>query len=117
MIDNQSGGLTSKVRGAVYGGAVGDALGSPAEGREPAEIMARYGWITDFVEPWSGPSAIGKGDGRFSDDTHMTVVLCQMYLDADDHLDVFRFARAIVAHIADEPRWVAERGSSAMWAT
>lgn len=110
MTDAREGGLASKVRGAVYGGAVGDALGSPAEGREPAEIQARYGWITDFVEPWNGPSAIGKGDGRFTDDTHMATILGRIYLEANDHLDVFRFARAIVAQIADEPRWVAERG-------
>ncbi len=110
MIDSQAGALERKVRGALYGGAVGDALGSPAEGHEPPEIRARYGWITDFVEPWTGPSAIGKGDGRFSDDTHMTIILSQMYLDADDHLDVYRFAREVVAKIADEPRWVAERG-------
>ncbi len=102
--------LESKVRGALYGAAVGDALGSPAEGKEPVEIRERYGPITDFVEPWNGPSPIGKGDGRFSDDTHMTVILSQVYLDADDHLDVFRFASAIVPRIADQPIWVAEYG-------
>ncbi|MDQ3694575.1 MAG: ADP-ribosylglycohydrolase family protein [Chloroflexota bacterium] len=106
----RQGSLESKVRGALYGGAIGDALGSPAEGKAPAEIRERYGWIGDFVEPWTGPSAIGKGDGRFSDDTHMTALLSQIYIEADDHLDVFRFAREIVAKIADEPRWVAERG-------
>ncbi len=102
--------LESKVRGALYGAAVGDALGSPAEGKEPGDIRERYGSITDFVEPWNGPSAIGKGDGRFSDDTHMTVILSQIYLDVDDHLDVFRFASAIVPRIADQPIWVAEHG-------
>ncbi len=106
---NESG-LHGKVRGCLYGGAVGDALGSPAEGKDPAEIRERFGWIEDFVEPWNGPSEIGKGDGRFSDDTHMTTVLSRIYLEADDHLDVFRFAKAIVPLIADETRWVAERG-------
>lgn len=102
--------LLRKVRGCLYGGAVGDALGAPAEGRTPDEIRDRYGEIVDFVEPWGGPSTVGKGDGRYTDDTHMVQVLGRIYVEAGDHLDVFRFARAIVPLIADEPRWVPEHG-------
>ncbi len=102
--------LGRKVRGALYGAAVGDALGSPAEGKEPGVVRERYGWITDYVEPWNGPSEIGKGAGRFSDDTHMTMILSQIYIEADGDLDVFRFAREIVPRIADETRWVPEHG-------
>jgi ADP-ribosylglycohydrolase len=102
--------LANKVRGCLYGGAIGDALGAPAEGRQPDEIRDRYGWITDFVEPWDGPSATGKGDGRFTDDTHMVALLSRIYVEAGEHLDPFRFAAAIVPLIADEPRWVSEYG-------
>lgn len=102
--------LEHKIRGCLYGGAVGDAMGSPAEGKDPKEIQERYGWIEDFVEPWTGPSEIGKGSGRFSDDTHMTTVLSRIYLEAGGHLDAFSFAKAVVPLIADETRWVAERG-------
>ena len=102
--------LYQKVLGCLVGGAVGDALGAPPEGRNPDEIRARYGWITDFVEPWEGPSPLGKGDGRNTDDSHMVQVLSQIYLDVDDHLDVYRFAREIVPPIADQPRYVAEFG-------
>jgi ADP-ribosylglycohydrolase len=106
--------LEQKVRGCLYGGAIGDALGAPAEGREPAEIKRRYGEITDFVEPWDGPSDIGKGNGRYTDDSHMIQLLSRLYLEADDHLDVFRFAKGIVPLIADEPRYVAEYGREMM---
>jgi ADP-ribosylglycohydrolase len=102
--------LERKIRGCLYGGAIGDALGAPAEGKNPDEIIARYGEITDLVEPWDGPSDIGKGDGRYTDDSHMIQLLCRIYLEADDHLDVFQFAKAIVPLIADEPRFVAEYG-------
>jgi ADP-ribosylglycohydrolase len=102
--------LLSKITGCLYGGAVGDALGAPAEGHFPTEILDRYGWITDFVEPWEGPSEIGKGNGRFTDDTHMAVLLSLIYIDANDSLDSFRFAREIVPLIADEPRWISEFG-------
>ena len=103
----------SKVRGSLYGGAVGDALGAPAEGHRPDEIRARYGEITDFVEPWSGPSATIKGDGRYTDDTHMVQVLGRIYVEEDDHLDAYRFARRVVPLIADEPRWIPEYGREA----
>ncbi len=102
--------IVEKALGCLYGGAIGDALGAPAEGRTPEEIRERYGEITDFVEPWDGPSPIGKGDGRYTDDTHMVQLLGRLYVETGDHLDPFRFARGIVPLIADEPRWVAEYG-------
>jgi ADP-ribosylglycohydrolase len=102
--------LEDKILGCLYGGAAGDAIGAPAEGRDPDEIRTRYGAITDLVEPWDGPSKLGKGDGRYTDDTHMVQILAKIYLEVQDHLDVFTFAQKIVPPIADEPRWVAERG-------
>lgn len=103
--------LYHKVRGCLYGGAIGDALGAPAEWKFPPEIWARYGEILEFVEPWDGPSDIGKGDGRFTDDTHMIMLLGQIYVEEQRHLDPFIFAERIVPLIADEPRWLAERGA------
>lgn len=102
--------LYHKVRGCLYGGAIGDALGAPAEWKFPPEIWQRYGEILEFVEPWDGPSDIGKGDGRFTDDTHMIMLLGQIYAEEQRHLDPFVFAQRIVPLIADEPRWLAERG-------
>ena len=102
--------LYDKVLGCLYGGAVGDAMGAPAEGRMPAEIRQRYGYITDFVEGWDGPSELGKGDGRYTDDTHMAQLLARCYIEENDHLDAFSFARRIVPLIADEERWIPERG-------
>ena len=102
--------LAAKARGCLYGGAIGDALGAPAERRDPAEIRARYSWIEDFVDPWDGPSDLGKGNGRCTDDTLMVETLARLYVETGDHLDAFRFAAGIVPLIADEARWVPERG-------
>ncbi len=102
--------LYDKALGCLYGGAIGDAMGGPAEGRMPEEIQTRYGYITDMVEGWDGPSDIGKGDARYTDDSHMVQLLSRCYIEEDDHLDAYSFARRIVPLIADEDRWVPERG-------
>ena len=44
--------LMQKIQSCLYGGAIGDAMGAPAEWRMPHEIRERYGWITDLVEAW-----------------------------------------------------------------
>ena len=88
--------LLGKVRGCLYGVAIGDAMGAPAEWKMPPQIRERYGEIVDFVEPWDGPSEIGKGNGRFTDDTHMTRVLGEIYCAEGAHLDPFRFAERVV---------------------
>lgn len=41
-------------RGCMAGLALGDALGSPAEGRTPAQIRERWGRIEDFLSPEQG---------------------------------------------------------------
>ena len=110
MTQTEKSRLYSKTLGCLYGGAVGDALGAPAEGRTPAEIRERYGAITDLVENWDGPSDLGKGDGRYTDDTHMVQLLSRCYIEEGDQLDAYSFARRIVPLIADEDRWIAERG-------
>ncbi|HLV37385.1 MAG TPA: ADP-ribosylglycohydrolase family protein [Spirillospora sp.] len=102
--------LLDKVKGCLYGGAIGDALGAPAEWRLPPQIQERYGYITDFVEPWDGPSDLGKGDGRYTDDSHMIQVLSRIYIETRDHLDAFQFAKRVIPLIAEEPRWVPEFG-------
>ncbi len=102
--------LYRKIRGCLYGGAIGDAMGAPPEGKDADEIKARYGEILDFVEPWDGPSGTGKGDGRHTDDTHMVQVLSEMYVDADRRLDVFDFAGDIARRIGQDRRFVSEQG-------
>ncbi|MCC6804323.1 MAG: ADP-ribosylglycohydrolase family protein [Anaerolineae bacterium] len=110
----QESRLLEKIKGCLYGGAVGDAMGAPAEWRMPPEIQARYGYITDFVESWDGPSSVGKGDGRYTDDSHMVQVLSRIYVETGDHLDAFRFARQVIPLIAEEPRWLPEWGREAL---
>jgi len=48
--------LQERARGSFIGLAVGDALGSPTEGKTPAEIFARWGRVTDFLSDEQGGS-------------------------------------------------------------
>lgn len=110
----QESQLLEKIKGCLYGGAIGDAMGAPAEWRMPPEIQARYGSITDFVESWDGPSSVGKGDGRYTDDSHMVQVLSRIYIETGDHLDAFSFAKQVIPLIAEQPRWLPEWGREAL---
>ena len=101
--------LLKKVQGCLYGGAIGDAMGAPAEWRMPEEIQARYGTITDLVEAWDEANTRGRGHGRYTDDSHMVQLLSQCYIEHGDHLDAHEFFRRIVPKMALEDRWVPER--------
>ena len=102
--------LLQKTEGCLYGGAIGDAMGAPAEWRMPAEIQARYGYITGLVEAWDDADTRGRGNGRYTDDSHMVQLLCECYLEHGSHLDAHEFFRRIVPKMALENRWVPERG-------
>ncbi|MCL7380402.1 ADP-ribosylglycohydrolase family protein [Streptomyces sp. 35G-GA-8] len=59
-----------RVYGALIGQAVGDALGAPTEGLTRAQIIERYGWVSDFVDD----------DPAGTDDTEYAVLTAQVLL-------------------------------------
>ena len=100
-----------KVQGCLYGGAIGDAMGGVAEWRMPDQIRERYGYITDLVEAWDGPAdQSGRGDGRYTDDSHMVQLLIRCYIEHGGHLDAHEFFRRIGPMIGYEQRWIPDRG-------
>jgi ADP-ribosylglycohydrolase len=48
MSDLISTPLYQKTLGCLLGGLIGDAMGTPTEGKQYQEIEARYGWLCDF---------------------------------------------------------------------
>ena len=62
----------SRVRGALFGVAIGDALGAAAEGRSPRELAARP---VRRLEPHHDLPA-----GRVTDDTQLTLALAESVL-------------------------------------
>lgn len=104
--------LKDRFRGALLGGAIGDALGVPSEKRYPEEIRARYGEIRDFVAPWDtdGSNPRHRGDGNITDDSLMMAMLCRVYLDKRDHLEARDAATYLVPRILASDTFVPEYG-------
>lgn len=72
--------LVDRYIGCLIGGAIGDALGRPAEGRPAAALRERYpSGLTDF-QPWHGWT--GGPTGTFTDDTQLSLVIAGWLVDA-----------------------------------
>lgn len=71
---------SSRARGCLLGGAVGDALGAPVEFLKRREIEHRFGpaGITDYARAWGSL-------GRITDDTQMTLFTADGLLRAWIH--------------------------------
>lgn len=69
--------IENKVKGSLYGFAIGDAMGATTEFQHRSEIRQRYGKVTNIVGGGAFKLVAGKG----TDDTAMTLCVC----DAIEH--------------------------------
>lgn len=63
----------NKIRGGIYGLAVGDALGATVEFMSKAEIKARYGVLQDII----GGGWLNLRPGDWTDDTEMALAVAE----------------------------------------
>jgi ADP-ribosyl-[dinitrogen reductase] hydrolase len=70
-----------RARGCLVGGAVGDALGMPAESLTHEEIEGYYGAIDGYVTPVAGLPCSYLKPGQYTDDTQMTIAIAQSIID------------------------------------
>lgn len=79
--------LFKKVYGCMIGGAIGDALGGPVEGRERTVegLRETYGEIDELM-PYERPigyhAHFHKAAGAYTDDTRVKHLLCQAIIEA-----------------------------------
>ncbi len=99
----------SRARGALYGLAVGDALGMPTQHLSRQEIRARWGDRLRGFEPAppGHPIAAGLPAGSVTDDTEQAVLLGRLLVQGDGAVDPRQLAQALVRWERD----MAERGS------
>lgn len=89
---------TDRARGALYGLAIGDALGMPTQMMPRTAIIEQFG-IFDGFRPAAAdhPLAAGMAAGSVTDDTEQALVLAHAMLAHDGHVDPVEFARMLLA--------------------
>src|SRR6201995_638152 len=92
-----------RARGALYGLAIGDALGMPTQLLSRPEIVARYGPLLTGFEPAPDrhPIAAGHPAGAITDDTEQAVLLGRLLVAGQGTVHPGDLAAALVAWEAD----------------
>ena len=98
-----------RARGALYGLAVGDALGMPAQMLSREQIRDRWGGLLSGFEPAPAdhPIAAGMPAGAVTDDTEQAMLLGRLLVSGHGTIAPNELAEALI-------RWergMAERGS------
>ena len=101
--------MLTRARGALYGLAIGDALGMPTQMLSRAEIVRRWGPLLRGFEPAppGHPIAGGMPAGAVTDDTEQAVLLARLLVKGRGTIDPHELAAALT----EWERAMAERGS------
>src|SRR5580693_2016124 len=101
--------MDTRARGALYGLAIGDALGMPTQLLSRREITERWGGLLHGFEPAppGHPIAAGMPAGAVTDDTEQAVLLGRLLVRGGGAVDPGELAAALVSWEHD----MAERGS------
>ena len=100
---------STRARGALYGLAIGDALGMPTQMLSRQEIRDRWGPLLPGFEPAppGHPIAAGLPAGAITDDTEQAVLLARLLVKGHGTVDPHELATALVNWERD----MTERGS------
>ena len=100
---------SARARGALYGLAIGDALGMPTQLLSRPQIRQRWGPVLRGFEPAppGHPIAAGMPAGAVTDDTEQAVLLGRLLVKGDGTIDPRELAQALVSW----EHHMAERGS------
>jgi ADP-ribosylglycohydrolase len=90
---------SARAAGALYGLAIGDALGMPTQALPRDQIVARYGPLIATFEdaPAGHPLAAGLRAGAVTDDTEQAVLLARVIIAAAGRPDSGEVARRLLA--------------------
>ena len=92
-------GAQARAAGALYGLAVGDALGMPTESLPRSQIIARYGPLLDWFRPGAAdqPLAPGLPAGTVTDDTEQALLLAGLLIEGGGRIDAAEFGRQLLS--------------------
>jgi ADP-ribosylglycohydrolase len=98
---------TERALGALYGLAIGDALGMPTQMLSREEVVTHFGILDGFQEAPAGSIAAGRPAGSSTNDTEQALLLADVLLAGGGHVDSEDLARRLLTW-AEHAR---ERGS------
>lgn len=79
---------TERILGALYGQALGDAMGMPSELWPRSRVKAHFGWIDRFLPgPKENNAACYFNRAEFTDDTSMALCLADALLERKGKID------------------------------
>ena len=95
----ESAAVGSRALGALYGLAIGDALGMPTQSLPRGEVVARYGGLiaTFRAGPPGHPLAAGLPAGTVTDDTEQAVLLGRLVARSGGRVDPAELASELLA--------------------
>ncbi|HAE7834080.1 TPA_asm: ADP-ribosylglycohydrolase family protein, partial [Salmonella enterica subsp. enterica serovar Worthington] len=77
-----------RILGALYGQALGDAMGMPSELWPRTRVKAHFGWIDRFLPgPKENNAACYFNRAEFTDDTAMALCLADALLECEGSID------------------------------
>ncbi|ASY76290.1 ADP-ribosylglycohydrolase family protein [Pectobacterium polaris] len=86
-----------RILGALYGQALGDAMGMPSELWPRTRVKAHFGWIDRFLPgPVENNAACYFGRGEFTDDTSMALSLADAIIECDGDINADAIGRHIL---------------------
>src|SRR5262249_2045680 len=90
--------MRSRALGALYGLAIGDALGMPTQSLPRAVIVARYGPLVGGFHPGPDghPVAAGLPAGAVTDDTEQALLLARLVVAGGGEIDAGGLARGLL---------------------
>ncbi|MDA8514354.1 ADP-ribosylglycohydrolase family protein [Citrobacter sp. Igbk 14] len=87
-----------RILGALYGQALGDAMGMPSELWPRTRVKAHFGWIDRFLPgPEENNAACYFNQAEFTDDTSMALCLADALLECDGEIVPDVIGRNILA--------------------
>lgn len=90
--------LESRGLGALYGLALGDALGMPTQSLSRDRIRELYPKLAWFeAAPPDHPLAAGMAAGSITDDTEQAIILAEVLLEGAGHVDAAELVRRLLA--------------------
>jgi ADP-ribosylglycohydrolase len=92
-------GAQDRAAGALYGLAIGDALGMPTESLSRAQVVTRYGPLLDWFQPGAAdqPLAPGLPAGTVTDDTEQALLLARLLIASGGRIDPAEFAQQLLS--------------------